>query len=55
MSVPLPAFAAAKILIVDDERANVLLLERLLQQAGTSRARPTRGRPSSSTAACGPT
>jgi len=34
MSAPLPAFAAAKILIVDDERANVLLLERLLQQAG---------------------
>jgi len=34
MSAPAPAFAAAKILIVDDERANVLLLERLLQQAG---------------------
>src|SRR5437879_8984268 len=33
--------AAAKILIVDDERANVVLLERLLQHAGYRRLAST--------------
>ena len=47
-----PTFCAARILIVDDQEANVLLLERMLRGAGytASRRPPTRARSASCTA-----
>ena len=41
MSAPVPGFFDAKIVIVDDEPANVVLLERLLKQAGYRRLTST--------------